>query len=125
MILGIGTDLVSQRRIRDSWQRFGERFVQRILTDDERARFLASQCPERVLAKCFAAKEAVSKALGTGIAQGISWQHIELCRGAVGQPLIRLSAAALDLMQVRGGREVLISLSDEDDYVLAFAVLAS
>ena len=125
MIAGIGTDLVSRRRIFNSWERFGERFVGRILTAAELERFRGSHCPENLLAKCFAAKEAVAKALGTGIAQGVSWQHIELGREACGQPTICLAGAALVRLQALGASRVLISLSDEGDYVLAFAVLAS
>lgn len=125
MILGVGTDLLARQRIRASWERFGERFAERILADGELARLRASSRPENVLAKCFAAKEAVSKALGTGIGQGVSWRHIVLTREPSGQPGIQLTEAALARLRVLGGSRVLISLSDEGDYVLAFAVVAS
>lgn len=125
MIQGIGTDLVFVPRILASWTRHGDRFVQRILTEAEQQRWRESKRPEYMLAKCFAAKEAVSKALGTGISQGISWQHIELGREPSGKPLIRLREAALNRLQALDAQDVLISLSDEKDYVLAFAVLTS
>lgn len=125
MIQGIGTDLVYVPRILASWQRHGDRFARRILTPAEQQRWQESKRPEYLLAKCFAAKEAVSKALGTGISQGISWQHIELGREPGGRPVVRLTEAALQRQQALGAREVLVSLSDEGDYVLAFAVLAS
>jgi holo-[acyl-carrier protein] synthase len=125
VIVGIGTDLLSRQRIADSWERFGDRFASRILTESERLRMNAGARPADVLAKCFAAKEAVAKALGTGMSEGVSWQHIELLRAPSGQPSIRLHEAALARLDALGGHHVHISLSDEQDYVLAFAVLAS
>src|SRR5690606_33835512 len=125
MIQGVGTDLVCQDRIERSLERFGERFAQRILTAAEYQRMQASRRPVNVLAKCFAAKEAVAKALGTGLGQGVGWHQIELQRAASGQPLISLSGEALQRLQALGASKVLISLSDERNYVLAFAVLAS
>ncbi len=125
MIQGVGTDLVCQDRIARSLEQFGERFAQRILTSSELQRMQASRRPVNVLAKCFAAKEAVAKALGTGMAQGVGWQQIELQRADSGQPRIVLRGEALQRLQVLGASSVLISLSDERNYVLAFAVLAS
>ena len=72
MIVGVGTDIVQINRIEETLERLGEAFVARILTPAERLEFQSSANPHRLLAKRFAAKEAVGKALGTGIGQGIS-----------------------------------------------------
>ena len=125
MILGVGTDLVCQDRIGRSWERFGERFAHRILTSSEWQRMQTSRRPVNVLAKCFAAKEAVAKALGTGLGQGVGWRQIELQRTSSGQPLVVLNGEALQRLRALGASRVLVSLSDERNYVLAFAVLAS
>ena len=79
--------------------------------------------PRRMLAKRFAIKEAVGKALGTGIGQGVSWQHIEVVHNDIGAPAIELSGRALEVARIRGGQQVMISVSDEKEYVVAFAIL--
>ena len=91
MIVGVGTDIVQINRIEETLERLGEAFVARILTPAERLEFQSSANPHRLLAKRFAAKEAVGKALGTGIGQGISWQHIEITHNDIGAPSLRLS----------------------------------
>ena len=124
MIKGVGTDLVKVARIDRALQNHGERFALRILTPDEMKRYKSVPDKARYLAKRFALKEAIVKALGTGIAKGVSWQHINTANNEAGQPYAILSGAALAVMASLGADSLNISLSDEEDYVLAFAVLS-
>ncbi len=122
MIIGIGTDLVLVSRIEEVLARQGERFARRILTPDELERYRAHGQPARYLAKRFAAKEAILKALGTGLAGGMSWQDMQIDNDALGAPGVVLSGAALARLQERGGGRMLLSLSDEREQALAFVV---
>lgn len=122
MIRGIGTDLVLVSRIEAALGRQGERFARRILTPDEFARFADHGQPARFLAKRFAAKEAIMKALGTGLAGGLSWQHMQIDRDALGAPVVVLSGAAAQRVADGGGGRMLLSLSDEREQALAFAL---
>jgi holo-[acyl-carrier protein] synthase len=121
---GIGTDLLDQRRIAKVMDNHGERFARRILTPQELLLWAEKAHSVNFLAKRFAAKEAISKALGTGIAQGISFQHINIYADDLGKPVVELSAEALSRAQSMGGKHVLLSLSDEGEMILAFAVLS-
>ena len=123
-MIAIGTDILQIKRIEAVVDRLGDRFVQRILTPVEQAEYHASPLPNRLLAKRFAAKEAIAKALGTGIGRGVSWQDITIAHDANGAPVVELGGGARDVAQVRGGTRVELSLADEADYVVAFAVLA-
>jgi holo-[acyl-carrier protein] synthase len=123
LAIGIGTDLLDQRRIARLLEKPNERFSQRILTADELILWVQKSHCVNFLAKRFAAKEAISKALGTGIAQGISFQHMNIYSDALGKPVVELSGAALERAKILGGEQVLLSLSDEGEMVLAFAVL--
>jgi holo-[acyl-carrier protein] synthase len=80
--------------------------------------------PHRLLAKRFAAKEAIAKALGTGIGRGVSWQDITIGHDDSGAPQVHLSGGALNVAKQRGGKRVELSLADEAEYVVAFAILA-
>ncbi|MBE9540405.1 MAG: holo-ACP synthase [Proteobacteria bacterium] len=122
-VIAVGTDILKIDRIESVLERLGDKFVNRILTETERAEYKSSAQPARLLAKRFAAKEAVAKALGTGIGRGVSWQDIQLVHNDSGAPQIQLSGGALRVATERGGRRVEISLADEIDYVVAFAVL--
>lgn len=122
MIRGIGTDMVLVSRIEGALARQGQRFARRILTEAEWQRFVEHKQPARYLAKRYAAKEAVLKALGTGLAQGMSWQHIQIDNDSLGAPLVRLSGAAAARLQYGGGGDMLLSLSDEREQALAFAI---
>ncbi len=124
MIKGVGTDLVKVARIIRALDNHGERFAARILTPDEMKRYQSAPDQARYLAKRFALKEAIVKALGTGIAKGVSWQHINTDNNEAGQPYAVLSDEAMRVMTSLGAGSLNISLSDEDDYVLAFAVLS-
>ena len=124
-MIAVGTDIIKFERIDDVLERLGDRFVERILTPQEREEYAASSRPGNLLAKRFAAKEAVAKSLGTGIGRGVSWQDIQIEHDANGAPLVRLSGGAAEVAASLGGSRVALSLADETDYVVAFAVLSS
>lgn len=122
-MIAVGTDILELARIEAVLDRQGDRFARRILTEGEFADYQASGQPARLLARRFAAKEAVAKALGTGIGRGVSWQDIHIAHDAAGAPRVELDGGARSVMQSRGGRSVLISISDERHYSVAFAAL--
>ena len=122
-MIRVGTDILRIARIDEVVERQGERFVKRILTAPEQAEYAASGQPGRLLAKRFAAKEAVAKALGTGIGRGVSWQDIRILHDEAGAPGVALSGGAAEVAASLGGKDVALSISDELDYVVAFAVL--
>ncbi|MCH8501760.1 MAG: holo-ACP synthase [Aliidiomarina sp.] len=121
-IIGVGTDIVEIARLRQALER-QPALAQRLLTSREQALMLASKQPERYLAKRFAAKEAALKALGTGLQNGLSWQHIEISNDALGRPLLAFSENALALADSLGVTQAHVSLSDEVDYAQAFVIL--
>ncbi|MGD9984352.1 MAG: holo-ACP synthase [Porticoccaceae bacterium] len=123
MIRGIGTDLVAIARIERALVRHGARFAARILRPEELAALGAAARPAAWLAKRFAAKEALGKALGTGIGV-VSWQDFSVLGAPGGVPVVQCHGRAQQLLAQRGITEVWISLSDERDYALAFAVLS-
>lgn len=123
MIVGIGTDIVHTSRIKASLDRLGQRFAERILTVDELQQWLDHPRPEVFLAKRFAVKEAASKALGTGLGQGVSWQHISLEHNELGAPRLLLTGQAELRASTLGVSSSYVTLSDEVDTVVAFVVL--
>lgn len=124
-VIGIGTDIVDIRRIADMADNVQQRLAKRVLTSDEYQHYLSIKQPERYLAKRWAGKEAATKALGTGIAKGISFSHIEIFSLPSGQPMLELSAEAKVLAKKLGANSWHISLSDEKNYATAFVVLSS
>jgi holo-[acyl-carrier protein] synthase len=124
LVKGIGNDLVEIARIDRSLSRHGERFAQKILSDKELALFQKSRRAANFLAKRFAAKEAVSKALGTGIAQGVTWHDIEIWHQEGGQPCINLYGAAHQRLSDIGAKDVHISITDEAGLVSAFSIIS-
>lgn len=124
VIRGIGTDLLDQRRIAIILEKQGQRFARRILTPQELLLWGEKANNVNFVAKRFAAKEAISKALGTGIAQGIGFQQMNIYADDLGKPVVELSGEALSRVKALGGQQVLISLSDEGEMILAFAVLS-
>jgi len=121
---GVGTDLLHQTRIEQVLDRHGQRFVARILTQEERECYAQASNPINYLTKSFAAKEALSKALGTGIAQGVSFQDFEITRGSAGAPVVMVQGEARRLIEQHAQATGLrLSLSDDDGWVQAFAVL--
>jgi holo-[acyl-carrier protein] synthase len=123
MILGTGIDIIEVARIASSYEKFGERFVNRILLPDEIAYCLAHKNPAPFLAVRFAAKEAISKAFGTGIGAQLSWQDMEIRRQASGEPFVVLHGKGNELFQARGAKQLLISLSHTANYAAAMAIL--
>src|SRR4051812_40356172 len=125
MIIGVGIDIIEVERIRASHERFGERFLKRILRPEEIAYCFSHAQPAPFLAARFSAKEAVSKAFGTGIGAQLGWQDIEVCRKESGQPYVVLHGRGQSLLGIRGGRLVHLSLSHTTSYAAAVAVLES
>lgn len=123
MIVGVGTDLVHISRVEKTLSKMSARFAKRILTPNELVAFHASDKPASYLAKRFAAKEAASKSLGTGIGK-ISWQDMEVVNNASGAPAMVLSGVALQRMKELGGHSIHLSLSDEKDLALAFVIVS-
>lgn len=123
MILGIGTDVCSIERVAGVLERHGERFVKRILTDHERPRYERTLDKAAHLAKRFAAKEAFSKAIGTGIHPPFTWHSISVGRDARGKPLIVPSEAMARHLEALGVVRAHVSLTDDRDIAMAFVVL--
>ena len=123
MIHGVGTDLVSVKRIEDVLFRYGDRFLHRVLSEMEVAEYAQSSQPARFLAKRFAAKEAFSKAWGTGIGEAVGWHDVSVSHDSRGKPLIAPSAALSQKFIQENIVAAHISLSDENDHALAFVVL--
>lgn len=123
MILGVGIDLIEVPRIQASYEKFGQRFLQRILREEEIAYCMSYKHPGPHLAARFAAKEAVSKAFGTGIGAQLGWQDMEVKRKPTGEPYLVLHGGGLELMARRHGKAVHISLSHTANHATALAVL--
>ena len=123
MVKGIGIDIVEVKRIRDIFDRYGERFARRILTQGEHELFFKRNHSALYLSSRFAAKEAASKALGSGIAAGIGFHDIEVIKDSDGRPELVLSGAARARQDQLGVRRCLLSLSDEKHYAVAMVVL--
>ena len=124
MVLSIGTDIVDVKRVEKAIKRRGERFGRKILCPDELAEWQKRKCSPAFLAKRFAAKEAISKALGTGIGKHVSFQNIIIGNEANGAPKASLKHGADKEMRKFGASKLLLSISDEREYALAFAVLS-
>lgn len=122
MIFGVGTDIVMVSRIAAAWQRFDRRFAERILTPHELTLFADSRDPVRFLARRFAAKEAMAKALGTGFAHGISPRLLGVVSDAWGKPQAVLEPAAVIVATRLGAGDGFVSIADEEEIVTAFAV---
>jgi len=122
-VLGIGVDLVECARIQRSIDRFGDRFLQRIFTDGEIAYSMSMKFPARHLAARFAAKEAVSKAFGTGIGKAMGWRDIDVRKKASGEPYLVFSGPAQELAAKRGVTSALITLSHTEHHAMACIVL--
>ena len=123
MILGIGSDLCDIRRIQRSLDRFGDRFTNSIFTDGERARSDRRAARAPSYARRFAAKEACSKALGTGMRAGVFWRDMEVVNLPSGRPTMRLTGGALMRLKemTPDGCEAVVHVSLTDDPPLAQA----
>ncbi|SDO65344.1 holo-[acyl-carrier protein] synthase [Halomonas shengliensis] len=123
MILGIGTDIARVARFEAALSRRGERLAWRLLGELERERLAGHLQPAAFLAKRFAAKEAFVKALGTGLRHGMRWGEIQVVNDSLGRPSLLLAGKAHELARVAGVRATHLSLSDEDEFAVAFVVL--
>ena len=127
MIIGIGTDICVIARIEKVLQKYGKRFQDRCFTKNERIKCNNTKNTTACYAKRFAAKEAVSKALGTGIKKGINWKNIEIVNRQTGKPIIYLYGKALErlleLTPTNMSAQMHISLSDEKDLAQALVVI--
>ena len=127
MIIGVGSDLIDIRRVERVIERHGDRFLDRIFTDAERAKASSRSKNEKMMAatyaKRFAAKEACSKALGTGIRRGVWWRDMGVINLAGGRPTMHLTGGALARLQalIPDGFEPRIDLSMTDDWPIAQA----
>ncbi len=123
MILGIGSDLCDIRRIERSLERFGDRFTHRVFTEGERARSDGRAARGPSYARRFAAKEACSKALGTGLSHGVFWRDMEVVNLPGGKPTLRLTGGALSRLNAMtpAGHEAVVHVSLTDDPPLAQA----
>lgn len=123
MIFGVGTDIVELARVQATYDRFGERFVDRLLMAEERALYERAKRKTRFLAMRFAAKEATVKAMGTGFAHGVWIRDIGITANEWGRPLVIYSERAKKVCEELGIGEGHVSLSDDAGLILAFAVV--
>ena len=123
MIYGVGTDLIEIPRIERALARFGERFARRILCEPELRRFRGHAKPAAYLAKRFAAKEAFTKALGTGIRAPANWHGVWVTNLRSGKPTLEFSEPLGALLAARGVRRAHVSLSDEREFAAATVIL--
>lgn len=130
MIFGIGLDLCSVARIDEALKKYGHRFVERVLNERERDELGEKAKDLRTLAKAFAAKEAIAKALGTGIGQSLSFQDITIMREPSGKPYALVDGCAA-MQMIRSQMpddapplDILLSLTDEGEHVAAMAVIS-
>ncbi|MDP9589665.1 holo-ACP synthase [Shinella sp. AETb1-6] len=123
MIIGIGSDLIDIRRVEKSLERFGARFTERCFTQIEQAKSDGRKNRAASYAKRFAAKEACSKALGTGLAQGVFWKDMGVINLPGGKPTMHLTGGALERLKwmLPAGHEARIHLTITDDFPLAQA----
>jgi holo-[acyl-carrier protein] synthase len=122
-VLGIGVDLVECARIERSLDRFGEKFLHRVFTKGEIEYSMSMKFPARHLAARFAAKEAVSKAFGTGIGKSMGWRDIDVHKKPSGEPFLVFTGGAEKLAKERGVTNALITLSHGEQHAVATIVL--
>lgn len=125
MILGVGTDLCDIRRVERALARFGDRFLDRCFTAEERANADKRADPASRYAMFYAAKEACAKALGTGFRQGVFWRDIQVYSLPSGQPMIRLEGGARERLGILApkGASPRIDVSLTDEYPMAHAMV--
>ncbi len=122
-IIGIGTDIVKISRIKRIFKKYPKGFAERILHKNELKIMKGLKDPKTYIAKRFSAKEAVAKALGTGIAHGVAFQEIEISNNENGQPVLTLHGNTLKVANKLGVTGNFVSLSDEREYAIAYVVL--
>lgn len=124
MILGLGIDLIETSRIEQSIKRHGDRFLNRVFVKSEIDYCKTMAAPARHFAARFAAKEAASKAFGTGIGKHLGWKDIEISRMESGQPKMILHGNAVQLATQRGVKEIHVSLTHHDSAAAAVVVFS-
>jgi holo-[acyl-carrier protein] synthase len=123
MIYGIGIDLVKGIRIKEALERWGERFQNKVFTPGEVRYCMQKKNPSPNFAARFAAKEAFVKALGIGIRRGVHWKDIEVQRGPLGRPVLKLNGRAVEICQKERIEGLFLSLTHDGDYSGAIVVL--
>lgn len=123
MILGIGTDIVAIKRMDDLHARYGGRLARRLLSPEEWSEYDRTPHKHRFLAKRFAAKEALGKALGTGIRAPVMLTAMGVVHDELGRPDFACSPELADWLKARGAGAIHLSLSDEQDTVVAFVIV--
>ncbi|HVS51103.1 MAG TPA: holo-ACP synthase [Opitutaceae bacterium] len=123
ILIGLGADLIEVERIRGVIERHGERFLDRILTDEEKAYCTSMGAPHKHIAARFAAKEAVSKCFTTGIGAELGWRSVSVYHGARHEPLVRLDEKGAALLAHVGATHVMLTLSHTESHALAVAAL--
>ena len=123
MIYGIGTDIVAVARMGANLERFGERFVHRVLAESEWPGFERTVKKAHYLAKRFAAKEAAVKAMGTGFVDGMVLSQISVEHDEKGKPLLHFQGRAAEIYDALGIGDAHVTISDEDEYAVAFVTL--
>ena len=123
ILLGLGCDLIEVARIRQVLERHGERFLNRVFTEEERAYCFSLAQPHKHLAARWAAKESVSKTFTTGIGAELGWKSISIYHGERSEPLVRLDDKGQALVRKVGGSQVLVSLSHTETSAMAVAAL--
>jgi holo-[acyl-carrier protein] synthase len=123
MIYGIGMDLVQVRRIQEALQRWGERFQNKVFTPGEARYCQSKRNANPYFAARFAAKEAFVKALGIGIRRGVHWRDVEVQRGPLGKPILKLGGKAADICRRERIEGLHLTLTHDGDYSGAMVVL--
>ena len=125
MLIGLGSDIIDIGRVGKTIKKFGNRFIRRIFTDEEIRRSENRKNRIASYAKRFAAKEACSKALGTGFSKGVFWKDIKIANSLSGEPMLKLQGGAAKRLQaiLPKGSKSIIKLSLSDDQSTAYAVV--
>lgn len=123
ILIGLGADIVDVERIRGVFERQGDRFINRVFTDEERAYCFGMKNPHTYLAARFAAKEAVAKAFTTGIGAELGWKSVSVYHGERKEPLIRLDEKGRALLTQVGATNILLTLSHTETAAMAVAAL--
>ncbi len=128
MIIGIGTDLVRISRIDKVYAKFGQKFLHRSFSAEERAKAAKSHNPSKTLASRFAAKEAAAKAIGVAIRSGVRFADFSVSNDAMGKPQLHIAGKAAEILAARAPQARIVchlSLAEESEYALAFVVISA
>ncbi|MBI5038450.1 MAG: holo-ACP synthase [Nitrospirae bacterium] len=123
MIIGMGIDIVSVRRIKETEARWGQRFLNRVFTEGELTYSFNHKAPHIHFAARFVSKESVMKALGTGHSRGVTWKDIEIVNKESGKPEVMLHGKTRDLAEAMGVRTIHVSIAHDDGYAIAQVIL--